>query len=358
MDLHFAITIDEKTWPPQNSVFAFALTELADSLHAQLIRTAMTYRVSVAVNKLNGYFYVSAFADLFSKHAPDRLLFERSVAKRALLADWVHAAHDLIHDLKSKIAVEVSEYLSRPVQPIIADRKRVLFPPGPGALLIHEVLGHLMEARSGSVFDGCIGEQIGPSFLTLIDDPTLPNAFGSFDADDEARPAQPKTLVQNGIIETFLADQKQSERDLRLKPGNARRASTAHAVTPRMSNTFLEGTTGVSVSSLQDEAEVQIIRFGPGRVDHTTGRFELIVREALHRPEGRELFATGPFLIRGHAREILQQLRGAAGDVSMYASYCHGTSGILPVSYGQPFLFADEVQCLPLKSLTVWRQPA
>ena len=55
---------------------------------------------------------------------------------------------------------------------------------GFGALLIHEACGHGLEATAVapgvSVFSDLIGKKVASSKVTLVDDPTIPNEFGSY----------------------------------------------------------------------------------------------------------------------------------------------------------------------------------
>ena len=51
-----------------------------------------------------------------------------------------------------------------------------------------------------------IGGTIASPLVTLVDDPTVPNAYGGFAFDDEGQPAQAQTLVDEGRITSVLGD--------------------------------------------------------------------------------------------------------------------------------------------------------
>ena len=51
-----------------------------------------------------------------------------------------------------------------------------------------------------------IGNMIAAPLVTLVDDPTVPNAYGGFAFDDEGQPAQAQTLVDEGRIVGVLGD--------------------------------------------------------------------------------------------------------------------------------------------------------
>jgi TldD protein len=97
-----------------------------------------------------------------------------------------------------------------------------IFDPEMSSVLFHEALGHRLEGErqreeeEGKTFKGKIGEKILPEFLTLFDDPTMPNykdktLFGFYLYDDEAVQAQRVTLVEDGILRNYLMSRKPVE---------------------------------------------------------------------------------------------------------------------------------------------------
>jgi predicted Zn-dependent protease len=83
------------------------------------------------------------------------------------------------------------------------------------AVFFHEVLGHRLEGhrqrdeREGQTFTKKVGQQVLPSFLSVVDDPTLTQLngvklAGHYDFDDEGVPAQRVVAVDNGILKNFL----------------------------------------------------------------------------------------------------------------------------------------------------------
>ncbi len=278
----------------------------------------------------------SAYVDIFHKARPAEIIFERSVARRGS-----HAG--LLDELLERAVRDIPNFFKQARQILKPGQYDCFLPPGHGGLLVHEAIGHMLEARPNGLFHGRLGEQVASEAITVIDDPTIPNGFGSFDFDDEGERSIRKTLIKNGRIECLLD-----------RPGNARRETTSHALSPRMSNTYVEtvGLTG-SGQCLEQQAQVGIQRFGGGRVDHRTGRFELIVREAWQWSGGQQA-ALLPFLIRGQALELLRNIKAAVGPVALYPSFCRGTSGTLPVSYGQPSMLVSQLECRPLQNSKPW----
>src|SRR5262249_18347312 len=71
----------------------------------------------------------------------------------------------------------------------------------------------LSDESEGQTFKGQIGRQVVPSFLDLVDDPTRQKLAGVslngyYQFDDEAVPAQPVTLIDHGVLRTYLMSRK------------------------------------------------------------------------------------------------------------------------------------------------------
>jgi predicted Zn-dependent protease len=91
--------------------------------------------------------------------------------------------------------------------------------PEAAGVLFHEAVGHRLEGerqeddKGGQTFKGQIGRAILPSFLTVVDDPTLAAAAGTalngfYAFDDQGVPAQRTVLVKDGRLESYLLSRK------------------------------------------------------------------------------------------------------------------------------------------------------
>jgi predicted Zn-dependent protease len=83
------------------------------------------------------------------------------------------------------------------------------------AVFFHEVLGHRVEGQrnrgveEGQTFAKKLGEEVLPSFLTVVDDPTRTQLNGtelngSYEFDEEGMPAEKVDVVDNGVLKNFL----------------------------------------------------------------------------------------------------------------------------------------------------------
>ena len=128
-------------------------------------------------------------------------------------------------------------------KPCPAGTMTVLLDGTSGGAMIHEACGHGLEAdiveKDYSAFRGKIGERVANPIVTIIDDATLPDRWGSYAYDDEGTPGARNVLVENGVLKMYMTDILSARRgDLPIS-GNGRRQSYDDLPLPRMSNTFV-----------------------------------------------------------------------------------------------------------------------
>src|SRR5579863_9728706 len=91
-----------------------------------------------------------------------------------------------------------------------AGEQVVVLGPGWPGVLLHEAVGHGLEAdfnRKGvSAFSGRIGQQVASPLCTVIDDGTIGGRRGSLNLDDEGNQTQRNVLIENGILRGYLQD--------------------------------------------------------------------------------------------------------------------------------------------------------
>src|SRR5205823_15051737 len=82
-------------------------------------------------------------------------------------------------------------------------------------VFFHEIFGHRIEGHrqklsdEGQTFARKVGEPILPSFLSVVDDPSLPalgkqDLNGYYPFDDEGMPSRRVSLVEHGVLKEFL----------------------------------------------------------------------------------------------------------------------------------------------------------
>jgi len=120
----------------------------------------------------------------------------------------------------------------------------VVLAPGHSGVLIHEAVGHLLEAdfvrKKTSVFWDKMEKQVGSSQLNIYDDPTIPHFRGSYNVDDEGTVPKRTLLIHKGKMVGVLQDRLSAKLMRMPWTGHGRRQDYTCIPLPRMSNTFVD----------------------------------------------------------------------------------------------------------------------
>jgi TldD protein len=139
----------------------------------------------------------------------------------------------------AKEAVELLEAKEAP-----AGEVPVVLAPGHSGVMVHEAVGHLLEADSNrkktSIFWDKMGKKVGSEQVSIYDDPTIPNYRGSLNVDDEGTIPKNTLLIEKGVMKGMLQD-RLSAKIMKMSPtGHGRRMSYSHIPIPRMTNTYID----------------------------------------------------------------------------------------------------------------------
>jgi TldD protein len=219
---------------------------------------------------------------------------------------------------------------------------------GFGGVIFHEACGHLLETegvrRKASAFAGKLGEQIAHSAVTAIDDGTIENSWGSIGVDDEGRAPQKTTLIENGVLKTYMSDRVgASETGVDLS-GSARRESYQYAPVSRMRNTYIAAgphSPEAVLASVDDGLYAK--KLGGGSVNPATGEFNFAVEEGYIIRGGKIAEPVRGATLIGKGAEILPLISMVANDLELAAGMCGASSGSVPVTVGQPTLRVDSI---------------
>jgi TldD protein len=166
--------------------------------------------------------------------------------------------------------------------------------PGPGdsGILLHEAVGHGLEAdfnRKGtSRYSGQVGAQVASELCTVVDDATLLQARGSINVDDEGIEPGRTVLIERGRLCSYMHDRLSARHFGLGSTGNGRRESFACSALPRMTNTIL-------LAGPHDPEEIlasvkrglYAARFGGGQVDISNGDFVFSLTESYLIEDGK-----------------------------------------------------------------------
>ena len=120
----------------------------------------------------------------------------------------------------------------------------VVLGAGPSGILLHEAIGHGMEAdfnrKNTSIYATKIGKPVAEKFVTIVDDATLKDARGSIHVDDEGTLGQRTVLVDGGTMASYLHDRISAQHYGVPSTGSGRRESFRFVPMPRMRSTYME----------------------------------------------------------------------------------------------------------------------
>ena len=226
----------------------------------------------------------------------------------------------------------------------------VVLAAGSAGILLHEAIGHGMEAdfnRQGtSIYSAKLNKKIAEDFVTIVDNGTNPYVRGSINVDDEGCPSQNTVMVENGILRSYLHD-RISAKHYGLEPtGNGRRESFKHYPMPRMRNTYMldgphtfdEIVSSVKYGILADE-------FTNGQVNIGPGDFTFYVKSGSLIENGKITAPIKDVNIIGNGPEVLEKVTMVGNDMKMAeGGWTCGKNGQgVPVSQGMPSCLVSSI---------------
>jgi TldD protein len=255
-------------------------------------------------------------------------------------------------DNLAQTAVDRALVLFDAIQPP-AGEMPVVLGPGVTGVLLHEAIGHGMEAdfnrKKISTYCTMIGKKVAEPFVTIIDDGTVPNLTGSINFDDEGTPGQKTVLVDEGILTSYLHD-KISAKFYGVKPtGNGRRESYEHYVVPRMRNTYMLGGEASAEEVVKTAGKgIYVEDVSNGQVKIGEGDFAFFVSQGRLIENGKFGAPIKDVNIMGNGPKMLANIIMLANDFEFYqggAGACGKAGQAAPCGFGQPSAL--------VKSLTV-----
>jgi len=211
-----------------------------------------------------------------------------------------------------------------------------------GGTLIHEAVGHSLEADlvqegTSPAYQGKLGARVAPENVTVIDDPTIPCARGSFGFDDEGVPARPTVLVRNGVLVDYLYDRVSALKEGRASNGHGRRESFHCRPIPRMSNLYIAPGQDDPKEILRSlQAGILVTRMGGGQVNTATGEFVFEVDEGYRVEDGVVRHLVRDANLMGVGSEALAAIDRVGWDIGWGIGTCGKDGQGVPVSDGMP----------------------
>ena len=253
--------------------------------------------------------------------------------------DWY--SQDRLDRLVTK-AVEKTLILFEAVPPPVGEMPVVLG-AGSSGILLHEAIGHGMEAdfnRKGtSIFSDKIGKPVAKPFVSIVDDGTQEGARGAINVDDEGNAVGRTMLVENGTLSSYIHDSI-SAKHYGVKPtGSGRRESYMHAPLPRMRSTYMlngphkrEEIIGSVKKGIYCDA------FSNGQVKIGPGDFTFYVTNGWLIEDGKLTQPVKDVNIIGNGPKVLSLIDMVGDDLTIdEGGWTCGKNGqSVPVSQGMP----------------------
>src|SRR5579859_6874792 len=224
-----------------------------------------------------------------------------------------------------------------------AGETTVVLGPGWPGILLHEAVGHGLEAdfnrKKVSAFSDRIGQQVASPLCTVIDDGTMRNRRGSLNMDDEGNSTQRNVLIEKGILRGYLQDQLSSRILGEAPTGNGRRESYEHIPMPRMTNTFMLAGESDPADIIRSVARgIYCASFGGGQVDITSGNFGFSASESYLIEDGKLTRPVRNATLIGNGPEALTHVSMVGNDLQLDEGIgiCGKEGQNVPVGVGIP----------------------
>jgi TldD protein len=233
-------------------------------------------------------------------------------------------------------------------QPAPAGTMPVVISADAGGTMIHEAVGHGLEADLAcnglSVYGGKLGTQVASPLISVLDDGTMPARRGSFAFDDEGTPSQPNTLIESGVLKGYMVDKLSAMKFDLMATGNGRRESFRSKPIVRMTNTYIAPGPHDPKKILEEtEYGVFVKAMGGGQVNTVTGDFVFAVTEGYLIKNGKlDAPIRGATLV-GNGPKVLSIVDRVGTDLGFATGTCGKDGQGAPVTDAQPTLRIPEL---------------
>jgi len=180
---------------------------------------------------------------------------------------------------------------------------------------------------------------VAQPFVSIVDDGTQEHARGAINVDDEGNAVGSTTLVQNGIMNSYLHDAI-SAKHYGVKPtGSGRRESYQHVPQPRMRSTYMlpgPHKKDEIISSVKEG--IYCDSFSNGQVNIGPGDFTFYVTNGWLIEDGKLTKPIKDVNIIGNGPKVLELIDMVADDLEIdEGGWTCGKNGqSVPVSQGMP----------------------
>ncbi len=224
-------------------------------------------------------------------------------------------------------------------------RATVIMSPSIVGLLVHEAIGHTVEADfvlAGSIAAGKIGQRVASDLVTLCDSghsEFYGGAGGSIPVDDEGVMTQRTVVIENGILTSYLHNRETAAHFGVAPTGSARSWEYDDQPLIRMRNTYLEpGDLSLEEMIASTPNGYFLDGARNGQAD-ATGEFMFAVERAYRIQDGKLTDLVRGVTITGNAFDVLQTVDAVSRDFiwDLGSGHC-GKGQPAKVDAGGPYI--------------------
>jgi TldD protein len=273
---------------------------------------------------------------------------------------------EVIEAASQRVGADLAKLVQAPtVEPFVGP---AILSGRAAAVFFHEIFGHRIEGHrqkdesEGQTFTKSVGMAVLPDFLSVVFDPTRKtfqgvDLNGYYSYDDEGVKARPVTVVENGVLKTFLMSRSPIQ-GVEHSNGHGRRQPGLEPVS-RQSNLFVESKKQVSEGALRQMLIAEIKRQNKPYglyFDQVTGGYTTTQRRGL------QAFTVIPLMVYrvyadGRPDELVRgvdivgtplasfaKILATSDRAVVFNGYCGAESGQVPVSASSPALLVSEIE--------------
>jgi len=221
-----------------------------------------------------------------------------------------------------------------------AGKMDIVMQNGWGGVLVHEAVGHPLEAdniaKKIGVFTGKLGRKVASDIFTMIDDGSLPNFRGTTNYDDEGTQMKRNVLIKDGVLQKYMSDILSAKQINQERTGNGRRENFRCIPIPRMTNTFInKGNDKPEDILASTRSGLYVQSLSGGSVNPTTGVFNFTCREAYLIENGKKTAPVKGATLIGNCLDVIASVDAVGDDLAFGPGIC-GKGQAAEVSAGQP----------------------
>jgi TldD protein len=224
-----------------------------------------------------------------------------------------------------------------------AGEMEVVLAPGDSGILLHEAVGHGLEAdfnrKKTSNYSDRIGERVASDLCTVVDDGTIESSRGTINVDDEGNVPFRTVLIENGILRGYMHDRHSAEHFGMPPTGNGRRESFKSHPMPRMTNTILlAGPHDPEEIVRSVKRGVFARKFGGGQVDISNGDFVFSLTEGYLIEDGKITAPLKGVNLIGNGPDVMRKVVMLGNDMELSDGIwtCGKDGQSVPVGVGCP----------------------